>query len=233
MPSGMNPQVQQAYRECAEHYGFLISPCRVRTPQHKGKVEQGGVHYVKRNFLGGRTPTTLTQANVDVLVWCRTTAGQRVHGTTREQPLKRFETTERAALQPLPTTPYDLAEWKVVTVQRDCHVTFDVLRLEALLGGGMRSTAQGGQPRDALGLIAPLPLAQRGTRDATTTANEAGILGLLIELDPAETLFDLTIHRAPSPIGGGLAESGVRNQGPQRQGSQVTGRVKCIPKLLV
>lgn len=119
------PQVQQAYRECAEHYGFLISPCRVRTPQHKGKVEQGGVHYVKRNFLGGRTPTTLTQANSDVLAWCRTTAGQRVHGTTREQPLARFETTEQAALAPLPTTPYDLAQWKVVTVQRDCYVTFD------------------------------------------------------------------------------------------------------------
>ena len=52
-----DPQVQQAYRECAEHYGFLIAPCRPYTPQHKGKVEQGGVHYVKRNFLGGRTVT--------------------------------------------------------------------------------------------------------------------------------------------------------------------------------
>jgi transposase len=46
-----DPEVQQSYRGCAEHYGFLISPCRPRTPQHKGKVEQGGVHYVKRNFL--------------------------------------------------------------------------------------------------------------------------------------------------------------------------------------
>ncbi|MEK7277312.1 MAG: IS21 family transposase, partial [Chloroflexota bacterium] len=36
-----DPQVQRAYRECAEHYGFLISPCRVATPQHKGKVENG------------------------------------------------------------------------------------------------------------------------------------------------------------------------------------------------
>lgn len=43
-----DPQVQRAYRECAEHYGFLISPCRVATPQHKGKVENG-VHYLKRN----------------------------------------------------------------------------------------------------------------------------------------------------------------------------------------
>ncbi len=117
--------VQATYRECAEHYGFLIAPCRPRTPAHKGKVEQGGVHYVKRNFLGGRIPTTLTQANADVLAWCRTTAGQRRHGTTKVQPLWRFETTERAALQPLPATPYDLATWKEVRVQRDCYVVFD------------------------------------------------------------------------------------------------------------
>ena len=31
---GHFPQVQRAYRELAEYYGFLISPCRVRTPQH-------------------------------------------------------------------------------------------------------------------------------------------------------------------------------------------------------
>jgi len=57
------PEAQQAYRECAEHYDFLIAPCRPRMPQHKGKVEQGGVHYVKRNFLGGREETTISKAN--------------------------------------------------------------------------------------------------------------------------------------------------------------------------
>jgi transposase len=118
-----DPQVQQAYRECAEHYGFLIDPCRPRTPQHKGKVESG-VHYVKRNFLGGRAPTSITQANADVRDWCLTTAGQRCHGTTKEQPLRRFSTTERGVLLPLPTSPYDLAIWKVATVQRDCYVVF-------------------------------------------------------------------------------------------------------------
>src|SRR5690349_9837220 len=80
-----DPQVQTTYRECAEHYGFLLAPCRPRTPEHKGKVEQGGVHYVKRNFLGGRTPTTITQANDDVREWCLTTAGLRTHGTTKLQ----------------------------------------------------------------------------------------------------------------------------------------------------
>lgn len=119
------PQPQLAYRECAEHYGFLIAPCKPRTPQHKGKVEQGGVHYVKRNFLGGREPTSLGRANQDVRLWCLTTAGRRQHGTTKKQPLVQFEATERAALQPLPAAPYDLAIWKKATLHDDCYVVFE------------------------------------------------------------------------------------------------------------
>lgn len=122
-----DPQVQYAYRECAEHYGFRIGPCRVRTPQHKGKVEQGGVHYVKRNFLGGRQgePLTLPEANRKVLRWVQTTAGQRNHGTVKERPLQRFEEVERAHLKPLPEVPYDLAVWKVAKLHRDCYVVFE------------------------------------------------------------------------------------------------------------
>ncbi len=82
-----DPQVQATYQECAAHYAFLLAPCRVRTPEHKGKVEQGGVHYVCRNFLGGRTPTEITLANRDVRTWCLTTAGLRDHGTTCQRQL--------------------------------------------------------------------------------------------------------------------------------------------------
>ena len=120
-----DPQVQNSYRECAQHYGFRIAPCRPRTPEHKGKVEQGGVHYVKRNFLGGREPTTITQANREVQTWCLTTAGQRIHGTVKEKPLVRFEQTEKSRLKTLPETPYDLAVWKQVKLHRDCYVVFD------------------------------------------------------------------------------------------------------------
>jgi hypothetical protein len=117
--------VQQSYRDCAEHHGFLIAPCRVRTPEHKGKVEQGGVHYVKRNFLGGREITSLTQANCDVLNWCDHTAGERIHGTTKEKPAERFAQTEKALLKGLPATRYDLAVWKQTELGRDCHIEFD------------------------------------------------------------------------------------------------------------
>jgi transposase len=119
-----DPVVQRAYRECAEHYGFLIAPCRPATPQHKGKVEQGGVHYVKRNFLAGRALRDRTEANALVLRWCRETAGQRIHGTIKERPLARFTAVEHATLQPLPAAPYALAIWKRAKLHPDCHVVF-------------------------------------------------------------------------------------------------------------
>ena len=118
------PEAQHAYRECAEHYDFLIAPCRPGTPQHKGKVEQGGVHYVKRNFLAGRDAMTLAEANEAVLRWANTTAGGRIHGTTKERPLARFE-IERKVLTPLPPAPYDLAVWKQAKVYRDCYIVFE------------------------------------------------------------------------------------------------------------
>lgn len=119
------PTAQRAYRECAEHYGFLIDPNPPKTPHLKGKVEQGGVHYVKRNFLAGRDPEPLDRLNQKLSDWCLTVAGQRVHGTTQQVPWTRFETAERAALQPLPREPYDLAIWKQVKLHRDCHVSFE------------------------------------------------------------------------------------------------------------
>ena len=64
-------------------------------------------------------------ANADVRVWCETTAGQRIHGTTKEQPIQRFQEVEQAQLQPLPAEPYDMGVWKQVKLHRDCHIVFE------------------------------------------------------------------------------------------------------------
>jgi transposase len=122
---GGDPVIQRAYRECAEHYGFRIDPTRPRTPEHKGKVEQGGVHYIKRQFLAGRDPEPIDNLNSKLRHWTTETAGQRLHGTTKERPLDRFERIERDALLPLPRTTYDPAVWKQVTVYRDCYLSFE------------------------------------------------------------------------------------------------------------
>jgi hypothetical protein len=66
----------------------------------------------------------LSEANRRLRSWLLTEAGLRIHGTTRELPLSRFEATERAALLPLPTMAYDPAEWKHCLLHRDGHITF-------------------------------------------------------------------------------------------------------------
>jgi transposase len=119
-----DPVAQRAYCELAEHYHFSISPCRPRTPRHKGKVEKGGVHYVKRNALAGRTFRDRDAANQHLIHWIMTTAGTRDHGTTHEPPLVRFE-IEKTVLGKLPETRYEPCVWKAAKLHPDCHVVFE------------------------------------------------------------------------------------------------------------
>jgi hypothetical protein len=114
----------EAYRRLALHYGFLISPTLPGTPRHKGKVENG-VHYVQRNFMAGQEFVDSSVANQRLWRWIREVAGTRIHGTTRQAPLRLFAAYEQAALQPLPATPFSLQQIKPVKVHPDCHVVLD------------------------------------------------------------------------------------------------------------
>jgi transposase len=119
-----DPEAQRSYRDFAEHYGFLISPCRPRTPEHKGKVESG-VHYVKRNFLAGQDFRDLQDANERVEIWVEEIAGIRIHGTTHDRPLSRFLEHERSALLRLPSVPFDMAVWTKAKLHPDCHLVIN------------------------------------------------------------------------------------------------------------
>lgn len=115
-----DPMVNRAYAECAEGYGFRIDPCAPADPQKKGIVE-AGVKYVKGNFLPTRRFRDLADLNAQARTWVLEEAGVRIHGTTRERPLERFE-VERALMKPLPAIAPSLGSWHAVTVHRDCHV---------------------------------------------------------------------------------------------------------------
>jgi transposase len=119
-----DPVLGEAYRRMAQHYGFVISPTRPRTPQHKGKVENG-VHYVQRNFMAGREFLDLHTANQHLRAWVKERAGTREHGTTHQAPLSLFNEHEKAALLALPEESFTLREVKPVTVHPDCHVRVD------------------------------------------------------------------------------------------------------------
>jgi transposase len=119
-----DPVVQRSYSECAEGYGFIISPCPPRDPKKKGRVESG-VKYVKRNFMPLRDFRSLTHANQQLKQWVLTTAGNRTHGTTKQKPLTAFTETERPLLNPLPDIAPELAAWTKVKLHGNCHVQFE------------------------------------------------------------------------------------------------------------
>lgn len=125
-----DPEVQRSYADCAEGYGFLISPCPVADPAKKGIVESG-VKYVKRNFLPLREFRDLADLNRQAQEWVLGVAGNRVHGTTREQPLRRFVEVEKDFLKSLPDTPPELVGWAQVKLHGDCHVQFEKCRYSA------------------------------------------------------------------------------------------------------
>jgi len=119
-----NPTLSAPYTRLARHYGFLVHPCRVRTPEHKGKVENG-VRYVQRSFIAGREFIDIEEANRKLLEWVIDEAGVRDHGTTREAPLKRFSEVEASALMELPAEPFELVRVAQGTVARDTFIALD------------------------------------------------------------------------------------------------------------
>lgn len=119
-----DPEVQRSYGELAEGYGFLISPCPVRDPQKKGRVESG-VKYVKNSFVPLRRFRTLVDANEQLTGWVLQSAGNRTHGTTFKKPLSMFADTEKHFLKPLPDVPVQLTVWTRVKLHGNCHVQFE------------------------------------------------------------------------------------------------------------
>jgi len=118
------PTVQRAYGELAIGYAFVIDPCPVADPAKKGRVE-AGVKYVKGNFVPLREFHSLAHANEQLRAWILGEAGNRIHGSTRERPLKLFGETEQALLQPLPAIAPACPTWAKAKLHGNCHVQHD------------------------------------------------------------------------------------------------------------
>jgi len=88
------------------HYLFDPSPCNVRSPHEKGRVERN-IRYVKSNFLAGRSFLSLSDINHQSPAWRDEVANCRTHGTTGKRPVDLFIQQEQSLLTPLPRTDYD------------------------------------------------------------------------------------------------------------------------------
>lgn len=119
-PDWFDPELTPKVQSFARHYGTVILPTKPYTPRHKGKVE-AGVKYVQSNALKGRTFTSLADEQRHLAEWERQIADTRIHGTTKRQVRRLFE-TERGALLPLPAEPFADFREAERKVNRDGHV---------------------------------------------------------------------------------------------------------------
>jgi transposase len=98
------PEMNPNYLCFADHYGFIPIPCKVRTPEHKGKVESN-IKYIQNNALKGKRFNSLEEQNQYLRQWNKTWASTRIHGTTKRQVNLMF-LEEQPVLRPLPPEPF-------------------------------------------------------------------------------------------------------------------------------
>ena len=106
---------------------FCMQPiaCERRDPESKG-IAEGTVRYVKHNALAGRDDELMTFADYVAFAprWRDGVANVRIHETTRERPLDRFQ-RERSLLRPLPSVLFDTDEVLPRVVNTHAQVEFD------------------------------------------------------------------------------------------------------------
>ena len=121
-----DPGIQRTFDEWARHYQTTILPARPRRPRDKAKVEVA-VQVAQRWILArlrNQTFFSLGELNAriaELLVDLNNRPMRGYNASRREL----FERLDRPALRPLPTEPYEYAEWKRVTLNIDYHAEFE------------------------------------------------------------------------------------------------------------
>ena len=124
--SWFSPLINKVYQEMAEHYGTAVIPARVRRPKDKPNAE-GSVKSLSTWILAALRHQkffSLTELNAGVrekLLAFNAKPFQKKAGSR----LSVFLAEEKPLLLPLPVAPYELATWKIATVQFNYHVSVD------------------------------------------------------------------------------------------------------------
>jgi hypothetical protein len=115
--------LNKAYQEMAEHYGTAVIPTRVRKPRDKASVE-GAVGNVSNFVLAAvrnRRFLSLSELNAAIR--------ERLY-TFNHKPFQKKDGNraslyfdEKDFLLPLPKSAFELAEWKIATVQFNYHIS--------------------------------------------------------------------------------------------------------------
>ena len=174
----VEPRFNDTFMEYAQARGFVVDPARIRHPKDKPRVERV-VPYTRRNFFAGEDFVDLPDCRMRGEVWCTTTAGMRVHGTTQCHPIEVFRAEEAPRLFPAPGQPFDVPRWSTPKVHPDFHVEVDKALYSA--------------PHHLLGRRL------KARRDATTV--KLYFRGELVKLHPRKPPGQRSTDRADLPTG--------------------------------
>ncbi|MDX1595257.1 MAG: IS21 family transposase [Gammaproteobacteria bacterium] len=165
----------------ARHWGFRPRACAPYRARSKGKDERG-VGYVKKNAIAGRRFGSWPEFEAHLAAWCREVADRRVHGTTGEAPVARFE-REAPALGPLGgRASFGQLRDLVRRVQADCAVDVDTNSYSVpwrLIGETVQVTICAGRVviRHAGAVVADHAVCPGRRQRITEPAHLAGVVG--------------------------------------------------------
>jgi len=117
------PELNPTYSDMAEHYGCAVLPARPRKPRDKAKVENG-VLIAQRWILAvlrHRTFYSLAELNAAIRE-CLERLNARQMRQAKKSRRELFEAVDRPNALPLPTHPYEYAEWYKAKVQLNYHI---------------------------------------------------------------------------------------------------------------
>ena len=124
MRAGGKPQFNRRFLDYAAARGFSITACNPERGNEKGRVERP-IGFIRERFWPGRKFASLLELNMQAARWRDEYANNRIHDVTGKVPGLVWEHEERAALRPLPATPYPTDDLETTTVTKTFRVAFD------------------------------------------------------------------------------------------------------------
>lgn len=117
--------LNRSYREMAEHYGTAVIPARPRAPKDKAFVE-GSVGVISTWIIAAlRNQQFFSLAELNEAVWKKLYDFNHKPFQKKEGSRATAFEEEKPFLLPLPAVPFELAMWKLATVQYNYHISVE------------------------------------------------------------------------------------------------------------
>jgi transposase len=124
-PDWYSPEIQRNYQEMAEHYDTVIVPARISKPRDKANVESN-VGKISTWILAAiRHMKFFSVAELNDAIKAKLESYNHRPFQKKEGSRHSLFQEEKINLLPLPKTPFELATWKIATVQFNYHIAVD------------------------------------------------------------------------------------------------------------